>query len=314
MRDALARLVQRRLVRQGRRQPARDGPRRGPHRPARPQRRGLAAAHRARPVRHRAVLLRQGRAHRRRRARSSSTSRRSSRRPPSGTRCSERLQRDRVRRPADRGCPTAARSRSTSLATRRAGERRAHPRLARLLRPRRLQAGQRPRTGTRGATRCSSASPTTCAHALPRPGRVRRPARRRRVRHRARPRAAGRRPGRHRPPACARASSTARSAAGPRASPSGVATWVPGDVVDADALVRHADTAMLEAKRSRSGLPGLRPCAASPRRGRASPARGARGRRRRRAVHGVLPADRRRPTRSRSSRSRRSPGGTTTAT
>lgn len=34
----------------------------------------------------------------------------------------------------------------------------------------------------------------------------------------------------------------------------GVATWVPGDVVDADALVRHADTAMLEAKRSRSGF------------------------------------------------------------
>ncbi|MDQ0374488.1 putative bifunctional diguanylate cyclase/phosphodiesterase [Cellulomonas humilata] len=34
----------------------------------------------------------------------------------------------------------------------------------------------------------------------------------------------------------------------------GVATWLPGDVVDADALVRHADTAMLEAKRSRSGF------------------------------------------------------------
>ncbi|WP_246117242.1 putative bifunctional diguanylate cyclase/phosphodiesterase [Cellulomonas composti] len=34
----------------------------------------------------------------------------------------------------------------------------------------------------------------------------------------------------------------------------GVATWVPGDVVDPDALVRHADTAMLEAKRSRSGF------------------------------------------------------------
>ncbi|MEZ0449659.1 putative bifunctional diguanylate cyclase/phosphodiesterase [Cellulomonas sp. ICMP 17802] len=34
----------------------------------------------------------------------------------------------------------------------------------------------------------------------------------------------------------------------------GVATWVPGDVVDADGLVRHADTAMLEAKRSRSGF------------------------------------------------------------
>ncbi len=34
----------------------------------------------------------------------------------------------------------------------------------------------------------------------------------------------------------------------------GVATWVPGDVVDPEALVRHADTAMLEAKRSRSGF------------------------------------------------------------
>ena len=34
----------------------------------------------------------------------------------------------------------------------------------------------------------------------------------------------------------------------------GVATWLPGDVVDSDALVRHADTAMLEAKRSRSGF------------------------------------------------------------
>lgn len=34
----------------------------------------------------------------------------------------------------------------------------------------------------------------------------------------------------------------------------GVATWVPGDVVDPDALVRNADTAMLEAKRSRSGF------------------------------------------------------------
>lgn len=34
----------------------------------------------------------------------------------------------------------------------------------------------------------------------------------------------------------------------------GVATWLPGDIVDADALVRHADTAMLEAKRSRSGF------------------------------------------------------------
>ena len=33
----------------------------------------------------------------------------------------------------------------------------------------------------------------------------------------------------------------------------GVATWQPGDVVDVEALVRHADTAMLEAKRSRSG-------------------------------------------------------------
>ncbi len=34
----------------------------------------------------------------------------------------------------------------------------------------------------------------------------------------------------------------------------GVATWVPGDIVDPDALVRHADLAMLEAKRSRSGF------------------------------------------------------------
>lgn len=34
----------------------------------------------------------------------------------------------------------------------------------------------------------------------------------------------------------------------------GVATWVPGDVVDPEALVRHADTAMLEAKRSGSGF------------------------------------------------------------
>ncbi|MBO9556552.1 EAL domain-containing protein [Cellulomonas sp.] len=34
----------------------------------------------------------------------------------------------------------------------------------------------------------------------------------------------------------------------------GVATWVPGDIVDADALVSHADTAMLEAKRSRTGF------------------------------------------------------------
>ncbi|MDM7831211.1 putative bifunctional diguanylate cyclase/phosphodiesterase [Cellulomonas edaphi] len=34
----------------------------------------------------------------------------------------------------------------------------------------------------------------------------------------------------------------------------GVATWVPGDVVDPDALMRHADTAMMEAKRSRSGF------------------------------------------------------------
>ncbi len=34
----------------------------------------------------------------------------------------------------------------------------------------------------------------------------------------------------------------------------GIATWQPGDVVDVEALVRHADTAMLEAKRSRSGF------------------------------------------------------------
>jgi len=34
----------------------------------------------------------------------------------------------------------------------------------------------------------------------------------------------------------------------------GVATWHPGDVVDVDALVRHADTAMLDAKRSRTGF------------------------------------------------------------
>ncbi|MBO3102667.1 putative bifunctional diguanylate cyclase/phosphodiesterase [Cellulomonas fengjieae] len=34
----------------------------------------------------------------------------------------------------------------------------------------------------------------------------------------------------------------------------GVATWQPGDIVDTDALIRHADTAMLEAKRSRSGF------------------------------------------------------------
>lgn len=34
----------------------------------------------------------------------------------------------------------------------------------------------------------------------------------------------------------------------------GIATWVPGDVVDPDALMRHADTAMLEAKKSRTGF------------------------------------------------------------
>ena len=34
----------------------------------------------------------------------------------------------------------------------------------------------------------------------------------------------------------------------------GVASWVPGDVVDPDALMRHADTAMMEAKRSRTGF------------------------------------------------------------
>ncbi|WP_051640050.1 bifunctional diguanylate cyclase/phosphodiesterase [Cellulomonas sp. URHE0023] len=34
----------------------------------------------------------------------------------------------------------------------------------------------------------------------------------------------------------------------------GVATWLPGDIVDADALVRHADTAMLEAKRTHAGF------------------------------------------------------------
>ncbi|WP_231495903.1 bifunctional diguanylate cyclase/phosphodiesterase [Cellulomonas sp. HZM] len=34
----------------------------------------------------------------------------------------------------------------------------------------------------------------------------------------------------------------------------GVATWTPGDVIDPDALMRHADLAMLEAKRSRSGF------------------------------------------------------------
>lgn len=34
----------------------------------------------------------------------------------------------------------------------------------------------------------------------------------------------------------------------------GVATWLPGDIVDADALIRHADTAMLEAKRTHSGF------------------------------------------------------------
>jgi diguanylate cyclase len=33
----------------------------------------------------------------------------------------------------------------------------------------------------------------------------------------------------------------------------GVASWVPGDIVDPDALMRHADTAMMDAKRSRSG-------------------------------------------------------------
>ncbi|HWJ84676.1 MAG TPA: bifunctional diguanylate cyclase/phosphodiesterase, partial [Cellulomonas sp.] len=34
----------------------------------------------------------------------------------------------------------------------------------------------------------------------------------------------------------------------------GVASWVPGDVVDPDALMRHADTAMMDAKRSRAGF------------------------------------------------------------
>ncbi|WP_245528078.1 putative bifunctional diguanylate cyclase/phosphodiesterase [Cellulomonas gilvus] len=34
----------------------------------------------------------------------------------------------------------------------------------------------------------------------------------------------------------------------------GIATWQPGDVVDVEALVRHADTAMLEAKKSRTGF------------------------------------------------------------
>ncbi|WP_243738251.1 putative bifunctional diguanylate cyclase/phosphodiesterase [Cellulomonas shaoxiangyii] len=40
--------------------------------------------------------------------------------------------------------------------------------------------------------------------------------------------------------------------AGPRLT-CGVATWNPEEVVDADALLRHADDAMLDAKRSRSG-------------------------------------------------------------
>jgi diguanylate cyclase len=34
----------------------------------------------------------------------------------------------------------------------------------------------------------------------------------------------------------------------------GVATWQPGDLVDVEALLRHADTAMLEAKRARTGF------------------------------------------------------------
>jgi predicted signal transduction protein with EAL and GGDEF domain len=34
----------------------------------------------------------------------------------------------------------------------------------------------------------------------------------------------------------------------------GVATWLPGDIVDPDALIRHADTAMLEAKRTHAGF------------------------------------------------------------
>ena len=170
------------------------------------------------------------------------------------------------------------------------------------------------RSGTPTATRSSSGSPTTCAHALDRARLLRRAGRRRRVRHRARPGAAGRRPGRASPGPSGRASSTATAGSRPARLTVGVATWLPGDVVDADALVRHADTAMLEAKRSRSGLPRLRPCAAAPGRGRAAPARRARGGRRRRALHRVLPADRRRARRWRSSRSRRSPGGTTTVT
>ncbi|GIG39828.1 putative bifunctional diguanylate cyclase/phosphodiesterase [Cellulomonas phragmiteti] len=42
------------------------------------------------------------------------------------------------------------------------------------------------------------------------------------------------------------------TAAGPRLT-CGVATWNPSDVVDPDALLRHADAAMLEAKRTASG-------------------------------------------------------------
>ncbi|MCC2333218.1 putative bifunctional diguanylate cyclase/phosphodiesterase [Cellulomonas wangsupingiae] len=41
-------------------------------------------------------------------------------------------------------------------------------------------------------------------------------------------------------------------ASGPRLT-CGVATWTPSEVVDADALLRHADAAMLEAKRTASG-------------------------------------------------------------
>ena len=82
---------------------------------------------------------------------------------------------------------------------------------------------------------------------------LRRTGRRRRVRHRARPGAPGRRPGRRSPGPSAKVHRPQRRQPPARLTV-GVATWLPGDVVDADALVRHADTAMLEAKRSRSGF------------------------------------------------------------
>ena len=286
-------------------------PRRGPHRPGRPEHRGLAAAHRPRtgssPSSSRPSKRR---ARRRRRGRSSidlaqivsaAAERYQLAERLHATAFADSLTRLPNRRSVERHLPTCSTAPTSSGPASRSSTATST-----------ASSASTTRSATPAATRCSSGSPTTCAPPLHGDDAY-----------------VGRlggdefvvvaRPGAADVDLVALARSLREgfldrtSAAGPPALTVGVATWVPGDIVDADAL---SGTPTPRCSRPSARAPGSA-CSTA----RCAPRRGRRGssapRSRPPSTTGTSPPTSSRsstPRRSRSSRSRRSPGGTTTAT